>query len=920
MKNSPCSDLGVFDFKEEGEVPEKDSKKHVKNFKNPSLDDQSILKYESLGHVSQVDKVQTMDIGSIPCVDIDAVNNDCNSDKGIPNSPLGASGEKFNNEEKYSHPEAVSVSDSEVHEKHHQFKLDNNQCRHPVEPGNKDSSGDASLPLTSQLDFALSESPPTNEPFDVNSDADECMNEDSTLIPSEIADNGVLSNDLPSNQQFGSSDMENPSTEVVLYPDYVIYQDNYYTGPQLTFSYHGIKINYSTVCGNQGKINFEWAIDNLIDIKCQLYQSVETVMIKLHVISTGMDELNNVCGASGIEELNIAVVDPGWSERYKEITSLNVKYTAIWHVVLEMDMASKGDDSPEQRPYFPNIDEPFDEVIYPKGDGDAVSISKSDVDLLQPDIFVNDTIIDFYIKYLENQIQLEEKHRFHFFNSFFFRKLADLDKNPSSASDGKAAFLRVRKWTRKVNLFEKDYIFIPVNFNLHWSLIVICHPGEVVNFKDEEAANLLKVPCILHMDSIKGTHAGLKNLLQSYLWEEWKERRKEMMEDLSSKFFKMRFVSLELPQQANSSDCGLFLLHYLELFLAEAPANFSPFQITKFSNFLNPDWFPPAEASLKRTLIQRLVFDLLERGYPEASSSSYSDEHDSPKCPENDENENGVEFLSERYSPEIKGSSTIFHTDQGIEITLLSAASSLDPQSVSNSGLVLRELFEPGATAGSLLGRCESFDNRSSGDHLNSAIFPMEEDTDMGEQLIYFSTDSNLQQMAGNSMRVFTEPYLSRGFGAETSYKPAISLQAEHDKTASSPEASNCITYHLEDIGISETCPIANVAGSPGEDKQDENKALLTENIACFTETTGSSSGNLPIAPAAEGSQDSDMLCHSNEKGVPLRPDQKISAMPLHQVSDTVDNKVAPHVDVQMIDDLVPECCEEQAAKRLRLT
>ena len=41
----------------------------------------------------------------------------------------------------------------------------------------------------------------------------------------------------------------------------------------------------------------------------------------------------------------------------------------------------------------------IEEVVYPKGDSDAVAISKRDVDLLQPDTFVNDTIIDFYIKY-----------------------------------------------------------------------------------------------------------------------------------------------------------------------------------------------------------------------------------------------------------------------------------------------------------------------------------------------------------------------------------------------------------------------------------------------------------------------------------------------------------------------------------------
>lgn len=45
-----------------------------------------------------------------------------------------------------------------------------------------------------------------------------------------------------------------------------------------------------------------------------------------------------------------------------------------------------------------SFDETFDEIIYPKGEPDAVSISKRDIELLQPETFVNDNIIDFYIK------------------------------------------------------------------------------------------------------------------------------------------------------------------------------------------------------------------------------------------------------------------------------------------------------------------------------------------------------------------------------------------------------------------------------------------------------------------------------------------------------------------------------------------
>ena len=63
---------------------------------------------------------------------------------------------------------------------------------------------------------------------------------------------------------------------------------------------------------------------------------------------------------------------------------------------------------------------------------------------------------------------------------------------------------------------------------------------------------------------------------------------------------------------------------------------------------------------------------------------------------------------------------------QGIEITLLSGSSSLDPQSFNNSGLVLKELFDPGATAGAMLGQCQSFDQRSS-DY--RSIFSMEVST-----------------------------------------------------------------------------------------------------------------------------------------------------------------------------------------------
>jgi Ulp1 family protease len=37
----------------------------------------------------------------------------------------------------------------------------------------------------------------------------------------------------------------------------------------------------------------------------------------------------------------------------------------------------------------------------------------------------------------------------------------------------------VKKWTSKVNLFELDYIIVPINKDSHWSLVVMVRPGRV---------------------------------------------------------------------------------------------------------------------------------------------------------------------------------------------------------------------------------------------------------------------------------------------------------------------------------------------------------------------------------------------------------------------------------------------------------
>jgi len=45
-----------------------------------------------------------------------------------------------------------------------------------------------------------------------------------------------------------------------------------------------------------------------------------------------------------------------------------------------------------------------------------------------------------------------------------------------SAADKR--YERVKRWTKKINIFEKDFIVVPINEHSHWFVAVICFPGK----------------------------------------------------------------------------------------------------------------------------------------------------------------------------------------------------------------------------------------------------------------------------------------------------------------------------------------------------------------------------------------------------------------------------------------------------------
>ncbi|XP_010277496.1 PREDICTED: probable ubiquitin-like-specific protease 2B [Nelumbo nucifera] len=866
MKSSSSSrkDLTVFDFKEEDEVIESLSGRFMGKFNNSDTVTPPVTKYQFLQCFAGGTNTEQTEISNASCVEVDASDSDRKCSNGISHvldvaevdcaigrESSGLDGLLASNSMNYEPPNCNNTDNDEP--KSLSVGLNSLPVR-PLSLG---------LPSSGNKLFDSTHLKPLSngEPVDVLSDDDNSMKSCSPPTSPDLVENEVSCEEPVSDHCSGGWEMDPINMDVVISPDYVTYGDAYCTESVLIFSCSCIKFESSTAYGNK-----EWAIDDIIDIESHWCGRVETAMVKLCLKSTG--SLGDESGREtpDILELVFVLSDPNWSEKQEKITSLNERYKAIWNVVLDTDLVREEDFAEQNsmissKHYFPNFDEPFEDVIYPKGDPDAVSISKRDVELLQPETFINDTIIDFYIKYLKNKIKPESKHRFHFFNSFFFRKLADMDKDPSSASEGRAAFQRVRKWTRKVNLFEKDYIFIPVNFNLHWSLMVICHPGEIVNFKDEDLIKATKVPCILHMDSIKGSHKGLKNLVQSYLWEEWKERQKAL-EDVSEKFLNLRFIPLELPQQENSFDCGLFLLHYVELFLEDAPVNFNPFRITRFSSFLSMDWFPPSEASLKRAHIQKLIHEILDDQSQKAPSTFCGDEHQSFKFIEKNDTENTMEFVTEKHSPAktFHGNSSCSTAEQGIEIKLLASPSLGGVQCSKDSGLVFRELFEPGAISGSYPGgQYRPLDQMDAFQRFKSSMPSIEEDAETGKQFMYAPSGEACHPLAGMTNEACSTSYFSKDFEtSETLWNPRICMELDEEEDGgSSPDSSGCVSQYSSEIGVDdEHCQIRDFVGlnQPEGTEVERPRSVSPENIGCVTGSPGSdSSGRLEACVVEDG-------------------------------------------------------------------
>ncbi|NWR70175.1 SENP5 protease, partial [Centropus unirufus] len=165
-------------------------------------------------------------------------------------------------------------------------------------------------------------------------------------------------------------------------------------------------------------------------------------------------------------------------------------------------------------------------------------LDMDDLATLEGQNWLNDQIINMYGELIMDAVP----EKVHFFNSFFHRQLVTKGYNG------------VKRWTKKVDLFKKTLLLIPIHLEVHWSLITVNIPSRIVSFYDSQGIHFKF--CVEN--------------IQKYLLTEAKEKNHpEFLQGWQTAVTKC------IPQQKNDSDCGVFVLQYCKCLALDQPFQFS---------------------------------------------------------------------------------------------------------------------------------------------------------------------------------------------------------------------------------------------------------------------------------------------------------------------------------------------------------
>ncbi|KAI8848636.1 hypothetical protein BC829DRAFT_393535 [Chytridium lagenaria] len=167
--------------------------------------------------------------------------------------------------------------------------------------------------------------------------------------------------------------------------------------------------------------------------------------------------------------------------------------------------------------------------------------------------FLNDNLIEFFLKYFSHSLFSDKSDDFHIFSTFFIHQLM----TETSKKDKSIAYDKVSRGTRDAKIFQKKFLLIPINESLHWYLTVVVDPGKLL---DEATASECQ---LLIFDSLHLKHRWVPPIVLEYLKHESLDKLKTEISETVT----LRATYPNIQQQKNHCDCGIFVLHYAHTLL-----------------------------------------------------------------------------------------------------------------------------------------------------------------------------------------------------------------------------------------------------------------------------------------------------------------------------------------------------------------
>ncbi|OBZ65233.1 Ubiquitin-like-specific protease 2 [Grifola frondosa] len=203
------------------------------------------------------------------------------------------------------------------------------------------------------------------------------------------------------------------------------------------------------------------------------------------------------------------------------------------------------------------VPDPEIKFYYPFSGIGAVKISTREWQLLEANRMVNDSVIEFGLRLWLDEVRADDPHLADatiILSPFFFTQLSE---------QGYAA---ARRYINPVDVFTKAFIIVPIHDKKrsHWFLAIVTYPGSIFGAPPNSYTTLFSVKGAQRIGWAvppETVQVAQPSNLPCVPGSSGKEAEGIFM--LPSE------VHVKVPQQpARSLDCGLYLLHYVRVFMA----------------------------------------------------------------------------------------------------------------------------------------------------------------------------------------------------------------------------------------------------------------------------------------------------------------------------------------------------------------